>query len=118
LNHQSAEVLLREVLENTQKFHPTRAPTVHIALECADANTLLLRVGDNGPGVPADQLDLVWQPYFQGERSFTGQVEGMGLGLALVARIVYATGGRCAVANRPDGPGLLVTIHLPLVERS
>lgn len=113
----SLEVALREVLENSVKFHPQRRPAVQITLERAGANTLALVVRDDGPGLAPEQLAMAWRPYYQGERSFTGQVEGMGLGLSLVARIVHAVGGGYEIANRADGEGAVVTLTLPLAER-
>ncbi|NTW00277.1 MAG: hybrid sensor histidine kinase/response regulator [Oscillochloris sp.] len=110
----SLDVTLRELLENARKFHPEGAPEVEISLELNAEDMLVLRVADNGSSLSPEQITSVWRPYYQGERSFTGQIEGMGLGLALVARIIYAVGGRCLIANRSDGPGVIVEISLPL----
>jgi signal transduction histidine kinase len=116
ITRHSLEVALREILENAVKFHPHHAPLVTIQLNIAAPGLLALRIADNGPGLAPDMLTLAWRPYYQGERSFTGQVEGMGLGLPLVARIVHAVGGRCEIANRDDAPGAAVTLTLPLAE--
>ncbi|MBP1464811.1 response regulator [Candidatus Chloroploca sp. M-50] len=114
LTQHSLEVLLREVLENCVKFHPHRAPEVQIKLSLLEPKMLRLEIIDDGPGMSNEQRQRAWYPYYQGERNFTGQVEGMGLGLALVARIVHAVGGRCALANRTDSHGTIVTLTLPL----
>ena len=111
------EVAIREVLENTQKFHPAHSPQVSVTTFSTADNDIILRVADDGSSLSPEQISLVWRPYYQGERSFTGQIEGMGLGLALVARIIYAVGGRCTIANRSDGPGVVVEIHIPLARR-
>ena len=116
LNRHGIEVVLREMLENSLKFHPQRTPSVEIALIEAGQGDIALSVRDDGPGLLPKQLALVWRPYYQGEPSFTGQVEGMGLGLALVARIVHTVGGRCEIANRTGGQGAVVTLTLPLTE--
>jgi CheY-like chemotaxis protein len=116
IGRHSLEVALREVLENSVKFHPDRAPNVAVELLSGGPGELLVRVADDGPGLSAEALVRAWHPYYQGERSFTGQVEGMGLGLPLVARIVHAVGGSYAIANRPDAPGAVVTLTLPLLE--
>jgi CheY-like chemotaxis protein len=89
-------------------------PAVTIRLDAAAGDALAISIADDGPGLTADLLTLAWRPYYQGERSFTGQIEGMGLGLPLVARIVHGVGGRYAIANRDDAQGTVVTLTLPL----
>jgi two-component system cell cycle response regulator len=116
ISRRSLEVALRELLENAVKFHPQRKPAVAIGLERAGAAAVALTVRDDGLGLAPEQLALAWRPYYQGERSFTGQVDGMGLGLSLVARIVHAVGGSYGIANRGDGSGAMVTLTLPLAE--
>jgi K+-sensing histidine kinase KdpD len=56
----------------------------------------------------------VWAPYFQAEKSFTGQVSGMGLGLPLVAALVWNVGGTSRLYNRIDRAGVVVELTLPL----
>jgi two-component system cell cycle response regulator len=117
ITRHSLDVILRELLENTRKFHPSHTPHVQVSVAASADGQLLLRVADDGATMSPEQIASAWRPYYQGERSFTGQIDGMGLGLALVARIVYAVGGRCAIANRSDGSGVVVELHLPLAQR-
>jgi nitrogen fixation/metabolism regulation signal transduction histidine kinase len=58
----------------------------------------------------------VWSPYYQDEKYFTGQMPGMGLGLAMVAAIVWGVGGTCRIHNREQGPGVVVELVLPLAQ--
>lgn len=117
LTRHSIEVVLRELIENSVKFHPERAPQITILMEVTEDHQLIIQIMDDGAALPPDQLDLAWRPYYQSERSFTGQVEGMGLGLALVARIIHAVGGRCALQNRTDASGVVVTLTVPFVAK-
>jgi DNA-binding response OmpR family regulator len=117
ITRHSLDVAMRELLENARKFHPTQTPQVSVSIAPASDNQITLRVADNGSSLSPEQISAAWRPYYQGERSFTGQIDGMGLGLALVARIIYAVGGRCAIANRSDGPGVVVEMYLPLAHR-
>ena len=45
-------------------------------------------ISDNGPGIPSEERIKIFNKFYQIEGSFTGQVQGMGLGLALVKRVV------------------------------
>ena len=49
----------------------------------------------------------------EGEKYFTGQVKGMGLGLPMVASLVWSVGGRCRIFNHTKGPGVTIELILP-----
>ncbi|MBG0776676.1 MAG: hybrid sensor histidine kinase/response regulator [Desulfovibrionaceae bacterium] len=110
----SLEWVLLELLENAQKFHPHNAPRLEIGLCAYGADAVLLTVADDGRGLTPAQLTQVWAPYFQVEKAHTFEVEGMGLGLARIATTVWGVGGSCRIANRTDGPGMVVELVLPL----
>jgi CheY-like chemotaxis protein/anti-sigma regulatory factor (Ser/Thr protein kinase) len=106
--------LLWELLENAQKFHPQRAPTVQVTLAAKPPGMLLLSIMDDGVHLSPEQVARVWLPYYQAEKHFTGERPGMGLGLPMVATIVWEVGGECRFRNRTDGPGVIVELELPL----
>ncbi|HTV75742.1 MAG TPA: ATP-binding protein [Candidatus Baltobacteraceae bacterium] len=68
---------------------------------------LLLRVQDTGPGIPADELGDIFDPYF------TTKTEGSGLGLWIAQQIAVAHGGDLRAENAPGG-GAVFTLTLPL----
>jgi DNA-binding response OmpR family regulator len=107
------EVIIRELLHNASKFHPHNKPTVTLSLNLSTANQCRLTCKDNGIMIPAEELSKVWLPYYQIEKGFTGEIEGMGLGLSQIAAIVWSTGGRCALYNCRDTRGVLVDIVIP-----
>ena len=72
----------------------------------ADENFQRLRVLDNGPGIPADVLPKLFRPFF------TTKVNGTGLGLAVVQKILLQHGGRIEAQNRPEG-GAEFIVTLP-----
>jgi signal transduction histidine kinase len=79
------------------------------------ADTLRLTVADYGPGLPPDELEKVFQPFYRCEASRSRSTGGSGLGLSIARDIVAAHGGTIALANRAGG-GLVVTIALPRAE--
>ena len=66
-----------------------------------------IRVGDNGPGIPAEKLEKIFEPYV------TTKVKGSGLGLAIVKKLVEEHGGSVAAENRSGG-GALIRVRLPV----
>jgi two-component system, cell cycle response regulator len=114
LSRRAIESLLWELLRNAQKFHPQKQPLVEIALAADQPDLLELSVADNGVSLAPEQIAKVWLPYYQAEKHFTGEMPGMGLGLAMVAVLVWGVGGRCRFRNRDNGPGVVVELSLPL----
>jgi len=119
----AAECILRELLDNAKKFHPGSGPAVQVAVEQASPGLARVEVSDDGPGIPPSQLGRVLAAYYQGEKDFTGELRGMGLGLTTVASLVWAAGGQCRLFNRTRSgtaahaagrSGLTVEITLPL----
>ncbi|WP_248962726.1 HAMP domain-containing sensor histidine kinase [Sphaerisporangium perillae] len=92
------------LLDNAVKFSPA-AGTVTVRLREGG-----LTVRDHGPGIPEDELPLVFERFW---RSSTARsMPGSGLGLAIVAQAVRDAGGDVALSNPPGG-GTLATLRLP-----
>ncbi len=117
LTDRAFELILWEILENAKKFHPKHAPNVEVRASCIGNHRLCLRVSDDGVTLTPDQLASAWTPYYQGEKNFTGELSGMGLGLTMVAALVWSASGKCHLYNRVPGPGVVVELTLPLLER-
>jgi signal transduction histidine kinase len=116
LSQQGIESILWEVLENAKKFHPEQRPRVEIHVSRPGPEVARLQISDDGATLSPEQLAKVWSPYYQGEKHFTGEASGMGLGLALVASLVWEAGGDCRIYNREGRPGVMVDISLPLAQ--
>jgi two-component system, cell cycle response regulator len=114
LNPQAMEAILYQLLENSQKFHPEKKPQVQLFIFESNAREVTIWVGDDGINLTPDQIAQAWTPYYQAEKRFTGEVSGMGLGLPMVAAIVWSIGGSCRIYNRTTGPGVVVELVLPL----
>ena len=93
------------LLGNALKFGPPGG-TVRVDVRRQDGHARIL-VHDDGPGIPPDERDRVFEPFAQG-RARTG---GAGLGLSIVREVARGHGGRAYVA---DGPGGNVVLELPL----
>ncbi len=72
----------------------------------------VVKVIDNGPGVPEAELPYIFDRFWRGEKSRARVSGGAGLGLAISKQLVEAQGGQISAANRPEG-GLEVTVTLP-----
>lgn len=72
-----------------------------------------LTVADRGPGIPKEKIAEVLQPFTRLDEARTRNTGGMGLGLAIVDRIISAEGGTLSLEDRPGG-GLVARILLPI----
>jgi signal transduction histidine kinase len=100
------------LLDNAVKFNDKPEPVVRVGM-AVEGGALKCWVADNGPGLPHEKGEEIFHSFSQLEASFTGNVEGAGLGLPLVRRIVEAHGGRTWVESR-IGTGSTFFFTLPL----
>jgi two-component system, OmpR family, sensor kinase len=107
LLHRAIENVVRNAIKQTAKG-TTVAINTRINVE---KQHLMISVIDSGPGVPPDELKLIFMPFFRSSRS-QKNINGYGLGLAIARRIIEAHGGTISAVNRPEG-GLCVDIMLP-----
>lgn len=114
LTPDALEMILHELLENARKFHPQHAPSVDISVGQGAPGFINIRVADNGMNLTPEQLRWAWLPYVQGEKDFTGELPGMGLGFPMAATLLWKAGGDLRLRNRTDGPGIIVEMKIPL----
>jgi len=103
--------VLWHLLDNAVKFSPSGS-TVEIAAEQRRAG-VRIAVQDHGAGIPLDQLDRIFQVFYQVDGSSTRKAGGLGLGLALVKRLVEAHGSRVEVDSEV-GQGSTFAFELPV----
>jgi signal transduction histidine kinase len=83
-----------------------------------EGDAAVIRIEDDGPGIPEGQLSAMLEPFTRGDPSRNSATGGAGLGLTLARAIADQHGGSLVLANRtgPDGAvaGLVATLRLPL----
>jgi CheY-like chemotaxis protein len=104
------------LFDNSKKFHPEKTPTVEINLT-QDEHRCYICCKDDGKHIPPESLTHIWQPYFQGEKNFTGEIRGTGLGLSGIAHALWSIGGRCCAYNREDKAGVVIELHIPFIKQ-
>jgi two-component system sensor histidine kinase KdpD len=108
------EQALVNVLENAARFSPAHG---RLQLRAgADDRELFFSVSDEGPGIPQEEREKIFDMFYTAARGDRGG-QGTGLGLAICQGMVGAHGGRISVADGIDGRGTCITLHLPLQEQ-
>ncbi|HEY3312331.1 MAG TPA: ATP-binding protein [Anaerolineales bacterium] len=110
----AVEMALHELFENSHKFHPAHNPHVEVLVSQTESDFIHIRITDDGLTLSIEQLEWAWLPYFQGEKDFTGELPGLGLGFPMVATLVWKAGGTINLRNRSDGPGISIEMKIPL----
>jgi signal transduction histidine kinase len=105
-------VLFRRALRNLIDNAISYGKAAHLSVSKTGAD-VLVRVEDDGPGMPEDALAFATRPFMRGDASRSRETGGVGLGLTLADAIVKTHGGSLELANRKPS-GLAATIRLPL----
>ena len=106
------DLILKHLVDNAIKF--ADKDPVRLAVQVSRHHDRVeWRVTDNGPGIPPEEQTRIFEGFYQVEKEFTGTVEGVGLGLALVKRLVTSYGGTIQVSSTV-GEGSAFTITFPL----
>lgn len=108
VNHDLMLVALKNILGNAIKYSPI-STTITVEAKAQDQNIALI-IGDNGPGVNAEELTRLSQRFY---RILGTKETGSGLGLSIVKKIVELHQGELNFRSKPEYQGLEVTILLP-----
>jgi two-component system, OmpR family, sensor kinase len=104
-------VAIYNLVENALKFTSENESVEVRALE--DGRAIVVEVADSGAGIPAEDLSNIFEELYRGSNA--RGVDGSGLGLALVRRIVVLHGGEIGVRSRQEEPrGTVFTVRLPV----
>ena len=103
---------ISNLLDNAVKYSPDG---VHISvdLEAPDEDRVVLRVRDQGVGIPEQELKRIFKRFYRVTQRSLSQVKGTGLGLFIVRSIARKHGGRVFAQSEGAGKGTTVTLELP-----
>jgi two-component system, OmpR family, sensor histidine kinase CpxA len=113
----SSELIYRaieNVVRNAVRYTKAQS-VVELSMRCeelAGARTVVLDVSDSGPGLPENELEKIFRPFYRVDYARERDTGGFGVGLAIADRAVRLHHGELVAWNRPEG-GLTVSLRLP-----
>ena len=105
------DLIMGNLIENAIKFNDKEAAKIIVAVK-KFPERVQVSISDNGVGIPPEEKEKIFDKFYQIDRYFTGNVEGAGLGLALVKGLITAYGGQIDLESE-IGRGSTFTISLP-----
>lgn len=100
------------LLSNAHKFVPPQQGKIEVSLSIRQGKALL-SIHDNGPGIPSNALDMIFERFTQLQNSEGNKPQGSGLGLFITKMIISQHQGQITAANHPEG-GAIFKVKLPL----
>lgn len=113
---QQFQKIIGNLVSNALKFTPEYG-TVKVNAKAIENNQLTIEVADTGPGIAVDDLDLIFDRFYQSDTSNGRTWEGTGIGLALVKELLLMMGGNIEVTSVP-GEGAVFKIRLPVTNKA
>lgn len=105
---------LNNLVQNAIAYSDERARVVMSARSVADSGEVSIAVSDNGIGIPAAEVERIFERFYRVDYARSRENGGTGLGLSIVHEVVHAHGGTVSVWSQP-GSGSTFTITLPAV---
>jgi two-component system sensor histidine kinase GlrK len=104
-------LILENLVSNAVKYSP-KGGTIHIRAAAA-STSIIVDVADNGPGIPKEDRDHVFEAFYTGRAAKSTAVKGTGIGLSVVLEFVAAHGGTVQIMDG-EYPGAHFRIRMPL----
>lgn len=115
VDEEAMEHVVQNLVENAKKYGTENSNWIGISAAIGSGKngaTVEIRVVDRGPGIPKEERERIFDPFFRGRRAIDDQIHGTGLGLNLVKEIVEAHGGSIEVKCEPTG-GTEFIVQIP-----
>ncbi len=106
------KIVINNLLDNALKYSGSEPTPVEVQVE-KNRYTLRIRIRDRGPGIPADDIPHLFEPFYRVDKSRSSKIDGHGLGLSICKKIVDAHQGSISV-NSTGGQGTEVLVELPI----
>jgi signal transduction histidine kinase len=106
-------VALKRALANLVSNAESYGGSARVTMVPPIGGTVEVTIEDDGPGIPADEIDRVFEPFHRLEHSRNRETGGVGLGLPIARNMLRAHGGDVVLSNRPQG-GLTALVTLPV----
>ena len=108
---------IENVIRNAIRYTPSNG-FIHVETvteTIADRQLAIVRISDNGPGIPEEEIKSVLEPFYRADKAKHWRQDGFGIGLAIADRAAQIHGGRVAIWNKSTG-GLTVEISFPIAQ--
>jgi signal transduction histidine kinase/CheY-like chemotaxis protein len=113
-DHTRIAQVIRNLLNNSSKYTANEG-VIELSVR-REGEHVRIAVGDNGAGIPEGHLDDIFQMFGQVNRALDRSHGGLGIGLALVRRLVEMHGGTVEAQSKGPGQGSTFTVRLPLAD--
>ena len=116
LDTSALEHILFNLIDNAAKYASASEPPVVTLHATKSKSEIILRLSDNGPGIPPKERSRIFQPFHKSAKQAAETKPGVGLGLALSKRLARSMGGNLSCHPKADGTsGACFSLSLPLV---
>jgi signal transduction histidine kinase len=113
-NPEELRTAVANLIENAVKYSGEH-PAIVVDVSTPNIDTVILRVRDNGVGIPRNELKRIFKRFYRVQSRAAGQVKGTGLGLFIVRSIARRHGGDAFAESDGEGRGSTFTLRLPRV---
>ncbi len=107
------ELIFRNLIDNGMKYANEEDPRVNVEIQPDGENKVLVRVADNGRGIPHSLRHLIFGRFVRLGSELEREKPGTGLGLYIVRTMIGRLGGKIRIRDREPGPGTIFEVQLP-----